>query len=530
MKEKKTGVLSFLSFHNPFYLVSALTMLVGCFLIINPWARGGRKFADLFLSWGVLTGYEITVIAMAIILHRMKRAGRDVGKLVFVSLLFMFDCVFLADAFSISGGDFSGYLVAAIFSIALAKFVALLVGLRIRIEIDSLIFSCFSLLIVFAAPVIVSSCIHADANCEAALFFLWASFAAVVLGFTLWRFLSKRIWVKDRAGRFWRLLCLMSLIMGTVHLVAVGLELSGGFALWFVAPLLCTMPLVLRVFFPSFCKLPSFPHFIDSSCAAAALIVFLTWLDGDGFSLSAAAGELSYRLTFTVSFAVYGILGLMERRLHHLLSGTGIAFFAALFSRPLIEMLPLNGVLLCAAGLSASYVFSVLFIRGRTRTFLSFMTAALYLLLMGVLAGFGAASVFAFLQWTGLTLLLFEFLLWRDSMPFYRNVLVAGLLASAAVSMFLSGGFLSGIFYGAEAASFIVIGLMLHLRSLTCISAAGFLPVLAYARPDSARGWGITLAASAACMLAFGFWLSVRGVRSRPAAKRERTLFDEHDT
>ena len=192
MEGREKGILRFLSVHNPFYLLSALMMLAACFLIINPWGQGGRKIGDLFLSWGVLGGYEIAVIVMAILLFRLGKARRDVGNLAFVAMLFLFDCVFLADALAISGGQYATWFVVAMLAAAGAKLAALIVGLRIRVELDSLVFTGLCLVIMFAAPVIISQCIHAGARCDVALFHLWAAFTTVVFGFSLWRYLSGR--------------------------------------------------------------------------------------------------------------------------------------------------------------------------------------------------------------------------------------------------------------------------------------------------------------------------------------------------
>ncbi len=511
METRERSVLRFLSVHNPFYLLSALMMLAACFLIINPWGHGGRKVADLFLSWGVLGGYEIAVIVMAILLFRLGKARRDVGNLAFVAMLFLFDCVFLADAMAISGGQYAMYFVLAVLAAAGAKLAALMVGLRIRVEIDSLIFVGLCLAIMFAAPVVISQCIHAGANCEVALFYLWAAFTAVVFGFSLWRYLSGRTWKKGSVPGFWRLPVTMGLVMGVVHLVAVGLELAGGFAFDYVITLACISPLFVRWLVPSLLNKNEVRAMVDA--IPGALLVLVAVIPGKCGS-ALLAEPLSCHLAVVLGFAVTGFLYLKERHLANLGWGTAIVALSLLDSAVVVNWGGDDLLLLFSWGVAVCYGSSLMFLRRGDRYSLAFLVGGANLLLAALLASFGSASFFVYAQHTGLALLVLEFLLWRDSNPLFRNVVAGCLIAVSCAYMLGYGGTYLHVYAASQAGSFLALAMWLRLGWLVHISGAGSAVVLVkaftFAWPETMRGWGILLAACAGAMLALGFWLSLR--------------------
>ena len=77
--------------HNPFFLVSGVLMLAGCFMI------NGSVHDDPDVVWpvvglvGVFNIYEFLIIALAIYLAKVKRFYRDAGFLLLLEILLLCD-------------------------------------------------------------------------------------------------------------------------------------------------------------------------------------------------------------------------------------------------------------------------------------------------------------------------------------------------------------------------------------------------------------------------------------------------------
>lgn len=524
MKPGDTHILRFLSLHNPFYLLSALLMLVACFLIVNPWGFDGRKAGDLFLTWGVLNCYEAAVITMAIVLYRTGRAGKDVGKLVFVSLMFMFDIVLLASAFAIADGWLGTVIVAASALLACAKLAALIIGLRLRIDIPSIAYAGGCVFIIFAAPVVISECVREGRDCETALLYLWIGFTGLTFLFFLWRRIEGNDWRAAVEPDFWRLAVAMSFVMGAAHLVAVGLELQGGVMPAYMAALACLLPLILRYLLPGAFRKRGFRIAVDAIPVTILLLVTsrlldLSWgylYDGEQFLYGRLRVEdyfLSYRVTFALAAAVYGVLTLYEKRIGSLLCGTAAVFLATVDSVVVTDWGGYEASSLLAFALALSYGSSILFLRRKDRLSLALLIAGGNVLVTAGLAAFGLASLFVFLQTTGIMLILAEVLVWRNSLPAFRDSLAFGLIAVSLTYMIGRGAVSDHAFAAVETGGMLALALALRFRRLFWISGAGcvavFLKSFTFVWPETLRGWGILLAAIAAGCLALGFWLSL---------------------
>jgi hypothetical protein len=74
--------------HNPFYLLSALFMLGGCYTLSRSLALGPGRTGSLLVLIGTLNVYEVLVIGLAILL--MPRGGRrDARILLFVEAVIL---------------------------------------------------------------------------------------------------------------------------------------------------------------------------------------------------------------------------------------------------------------------------------------------------------------------------------------------------------------------------------------------------------------------------------------------------------
>jgi hypothetical protein len=83
---------------NPFYLVSAATLLYGFYLVANDANFPGKEFAQLTFNFGSLQFYEILLVATALLLAR-RRIFYDSNLLIFLeNLLLLVPFILLSQA------------------------------------------------------------------------------------------------------------------------------------------------------------------------------------------------------------------------------------------------------------------------------------------------------------------------------------------------------------------------------------------------------------------------------------------------
>lgn len=118
----RRALLRALADHNPFYLLSALFMLVGCYTLSRSLALGPGRTGSLIVLIGTLNIYEALVIALALLLLR-RGGSRDARILLLVEAVFLLDGTFL-DGEAFAADLTTGAAVsAAILALAVAKVV-----------------------------------------------------------------------------------------------------------------------------------------------------------------------------------------------------------------------------------------------------------------------------------------------------------------------------------------------------------------------------------------------------------------------
>lgn len=90
-----SALLAFLVHHNPFYLLSALSMLAGCYALNSGLAARTGELQKLFLLLSVLNGYEAVLIGLAIYLIRRRNVQRDGRTLLLLEAPFLVDLAFI---------------------------------------------------------------------------------------------------------------------------------------------------------------------------------------------------------------------------------------------------------------------------------------------------------------------------------------------------------------------------------------------------------------------------------------------------
>lgn len=83
---------------NVFYLLSALLMLLGCYLVCIPYLYKPRALGALLALLGTINLYEALVIATCVFLIRRAPFRREVPLLLLIEVAFLFDGTFTVNA------------------------------------------------------------------------------------------------------------------------------------------------------------------------------------------------------------------------------------------------------------------------------------------------------------------------------------------------------------------------------------------------------------------------------------------------
>ncbi|HOX05819.1 MAG TPA: hypothetical protein PK280_05415 [Planctomycetota bacterium] len=120
--------------HNPFYLLSALCMLAGCWLLAGSvtGAEHGARLARAWTLFGLLNIYEFMLVGLAVYLGRRRGLERDAKTLLVLEMLFLADATNLC-AESWSLGQQAGLaMTAAALVLGAAKAAIVIRGLGLR--------------------------------------------------------------------------------------------------------------------------------------------------------------------------------------------------------------------------------------------------------------------------------------------------------------------------------------------------------------------------------------------------------------
>ena len=91
----RAALLTFLVHHNPFYLLSALCMLAGCYALNSGLAPRTGQLGKLLLLIGTLNVYELMLIGLGLYLIRVRGIIRDGRTLLLLEAVFLVDLAFI---------------------------------------------------------------------------------------------------------------------------------------------------------------------------------------------------------------------------------------------------------------------------------------------------------------------------------------------------------------------------------------------------------------------------------------------------
>jgi hypothetical protein len=120
--------------HNPFYLLSAFSMLLGCWILSRALALEPGHAGKLVVLIGVLNLYEAMLIGLALFLIVRRGLVRDGRMLLWVESVFLVDATFLGSELYASDLRLGGLLALGLFLLAGLKVAAIVRGLGVRFD------------------------------------------------------------------------------------------------------------------------------------------------------------------------------------------------------------------------------------------------------------------------------------------------------------------------------------------------------------------------------------------------------------
>src|SRR5690606_28481768 len=93
----RPGIVRFIIDHNPFYLLSAVSMLAGCLMLTNStsWSPSDVSLTRLLVLIVTLNVYEILLVGLGLYLIVRRGIVRDGMILLLLEVLFLVDVAFL---------------------------------------------------------------------------------------------------------------------------------------------------------------------------------------------------------------------------------------------------------------------------------------------------------------------------------------------------------------------------------------------------------------------------------------------------
>lgn len=178
-------LLTFLVHHNPFYLLSALCMLAGCYALNSGLAPRTAEVGKLLALIGVLNFYELILIALGLYLIRRRGSIRDGRTLLLLEIPFLVDLAFLnAEASSVSL-DRGLLLNAVVLGLALLKVGVVLRGLFGRVPRRAYALIAMQLSLLLMMPSAFKWFEHRGGVTQAHFYLAWWAIGLMLVAFEL---------------------------------------------------------------------------------------------------------------------------------------------------------------------------------------------------------------------------------------------------------------------------------------------------------------------------------------------------------
>jgi hypothetical protein len=139
--------------HNPCFLLSAVSMFLGCYLLNSAMDVRAAEVGKSLLLLATINGYEAALIALGLsLLRKADGRGRDGVLLLIVEMLFLADGPFLIGQVVQAGGAWGWVIAMGLAGLALVKGGWLMAGARIRVGLRTFGFLSVQVALIYGLP------------------------------------------------------------------------------------------------------------------------------------------------------------------------------------------------------------------------------------------------------------------------------------------------------------------------------------------------------------------------------------------
>ncbi len=165
--------LRFFQLHNPFYLLSALCMLLGCFGLAHSLRMASGHIETLLVLMTVVQAYEFLLTGLAWHLITTRGAERDGRMLLLLELVFLVDATYLnaeLSAADVRIGALVGFLTLAL-AVIKVRVMFRALGLPLRAKAYTFLVALFVALL--GIPLVSAQMFHQDLLNEIFFYGVW---------------------------------------------------------------------------------------------------------------------------------------------------------------------------------------------------------------------------------------------------------------------------------------------------------------------------------------------------------------------
>lgn len=185
---------------NPFYCLSAMCMMVGCYLTADALAARPGAVGELLVLMATLQVYEFLLVGLGVYLVRRATSSKNSGgggasgggRIEDGWLLLIIEAVFIVDAAHLNveavgiDATLGGLLTAATLGLAAIKLAVVIRFLRLRPAVSQLVFVGLGLLLVLAMPAVIAAWFEANAVNTWVIYGCWWLLGVVVALHGFW--------------------------------------------------------------------------------------------------------------------------------------------------------------------------------------------------------------------------------------------------------------------------------------------------------------------------------------------------------
>lgn len=171
---------------NPFYCLSAVCMMVGCYLTASALAARPGAVGELILLTGTLQLYEILLVVLGVYL--VRRGGRvaDGWLLLIIEAVFIVDAAHLNLEAVTTDATLGLWITAATLVLTAVKIAIVVLGLRLRPAVSQLVFIGLGFALVLVLPAAIAAMVDPSDVGPWVIYGCWGLLGVVVAVHGFW--------------------------------------------------------------------------------------------------------------------------------------------------------------------------------------------------------------------------------------------------------------------------------------------------------------------------------------------------------